>query len=81
MFLFVSSTHRIVNVCHLQEIFCAAVFLHLDGLPAPLHGYPAIFRKVRVWGHLHISALEDDLVNVIFVFSERLQNLNVKLKS
>lgn len=77
----VCSTYRIVNVGHLQQVFCAAVFLHLDGLPAPLHGYPAVFREVGIRGHLHVSALKDDLVEVIFVFSGKFKNVKVKLTS
>lgn len=61
------SPYRVVNVSHLQQVLGAAVLLHLYGLPAPLHGYAVIFGEVCVRGHLHVSALEDDLVDVILV--------------
>lgn len=60
--------YRVVDVGHLQQVLGAAVLLHLDGLPAPLHGYTVTFGEVGVRGHLHVSALEDDLVDVILVF-------------
>lgn len=60
--------YRVVDVGHLQQVLGAAVLLHLNGLPAPLHGYTVTFGEVGVRGHLHVSALEDDLVDVILVF-------------
>lgn len=30
-------TYRVIDVSHLQEILGTAIFLHLNGLPAPLH--------------------------------------------
>lgn len=61
-------SYRVVDVGHLQQVLGAAVLLHLDGLPPPLHGYAVIFGEVRVRGHLHVSAFEDDLVDVVLVF-------------
>lgn len=63
--------YRVVNVGHLQQVLGAAVLLHLYGLPAPLHGYAVTFREVCVRGHLQVSTLEDDLVDVILVFPLR----------
>lgn len=63
--------YRVVNVGHLQQVLGAAVLLHLYGLPAPLHRYAVIFGEVRVWGHLQISTLKDDLVDVVLVFPWR----------
>lgn len=60
-------SYRVIDVGHLQQVLGAAVLLHLDGLPPPLHGYAVAFGKVCVRGHLHVSALEDDLVDVILV--------------
>lgn len=65
------SPYRVVNVSHLQQVLGAAVLLHLYGLPAPLHGYTVTFGEVCVRGHLQVSTLEDDLVDVILVFPLR----------
>lgn len=64
------SSYRIVNVRHLQQVLGAAVLLHLDGLPAPLHGDAVTLGEVGVGRHLEVSALEDDLVEVILVFPD-----------
>lgn len=77
--MIIYNTHRVVNVSHLQQVFRAAILLHLYGLPAPLHGYPVIFREVRVRGHLHVSALKDDLIDVVFVSPERPNVMKVTL--
>lgn len=61
-------SYRVVDVGHLQQVLGAAVLLHLDGLPPPLHGYTVTFGEICVRGHLHVSALEDDLVDIVLVF-------------
>lgn len=61
-------SYRVVDVSHLQQVLGAAVLLHLDGLPSPLHGYAVIFGEISIRGHLHVSALEDNLVDVVLVF-------------
>lgn len=61
-------SYRVVDVGHLQQVLGAAVLLHLDGLPPPLHGDAVIFGEICVRGHLHVSAFEDDLVDVVLVF-------------
>lgn len=61
-------SYRVVDVSHLQKVLGAAVLLHLYGLPPPLHGYTITFGEICVRGHLHVAALEDDLVDVILVF-------------
>lgn len=61
------SPYRVVNVSHLQQVLGAAVLLHLDGLPAPLHGYAVILGEVCVRRHLQVSTLEDDLVDVVLI--------------
>lgn len=65
------SPYRVVNVSHLKQVLGAAVLLHLYGLPAPLRGYTVTFGEVCVRGHLQVSTLEDDLVDVILVFPLR----------
>lgn len=62
------STYRVVNVSHLQQVLGAAILLHLYGLPTPLHGYTVAFGEICIWGHLQVSTLEDDFVDVILVF-------------
>lgn len=64
-------THRIVDVGHLQEIFGAAVLLHLYGLSAPLHRHTVTLRKLCIGRHLKVSAFEDDFIDVVFVLSVR----------
>lgn len=66
-----SGSYRVVNICHLQQVLGAAVLLHLDGLPTPLHGYAVVFCKVCIRRHLEVSTFEDDLVDVIFVFPKK----------
>lgn len=61
-------SYRVVDVGHLQEVLGAAVLLHLNGLPPPLHGDTVALGEIGVRRHLHVSALEDDLVDVILVF-------------
>lgn len=60
--------YGVIYVAHLQQVFSAAVFLHLYRLPAPLQGRTVTLGEVGIRGHLQVSTLKDDLVEVILVF-------------
>lgn len=70
-------TYRVINVCHLQEIFGTAVLLHLNSLSAPLHRHTITLRKLCVGRHLKVSTFENDFVDVIFVLSEDAVSKNI----
>ena len=61
--------YRVVDICHLQQVLGAPVLLHLYGLSAPLHGHTVAFGEVGE--RRQISALENDLVDVILIFPEK----------
>lgn len=66
-----ASPYWVIYVAHLQQVLGAAVLLHLYRLPAPLQGCSVCLGEVCIRGHLQVSALKDDLAEVILAFPEK----------